>query len=114
MRFLEKDRMARRACMISLAALGAALAVPATGYGALASGGKATTSSNLSTNPTIRKQQLLCDPAVANDPIAEVMLDIQIVIDAPPGTATFRDGDIAQDFVESITVTSQNTAVPAP
>src|SRR5688572_24294412 len=114
MRFLEKDRMARRACIISLAGLVAALAVPATGYGALASGGKATTSSNLSTNPTIRRQQLLCDPAVANDPIQEVRLDIQIVIEPPPGTPTFRTGT-AQDFIERITVIPYSTSdVPDP
>ncbi len=77
------------------------LAAPAASWAALASAstGKAVTSANLSTNPTIRKQQLLCDPEIDPDPLTLTFarLDVAIHLDTPLGYT-------AQDIISSITV----------
>jgi hypothetical protein len=80
----------------------AVLALVKPSFGALASAstGKAVTSANLSTNPTIRKQQLLVDPAGPDEPLVltYARLNVLVQLDTPLGTT-------AQDIISSIVVT---------
>ncbi len=87
---------------------GVSLLLPEVSYGSLAAGHTVTTSANLSTNPTIRKQQLLCDPVIGSDgsdtgateplQITEIKLNVLWHLDLPPGLTL-------QDFVQHIDVT---------
>lgn len=93
-------RIARASYVMIAAALFCVAYLAAPSFGALASKstGKAVTSANLSTNPTIRKQQLLVDPATP-DPLVltYARLDVLIHLDTPLGYN-------AHDIVSSIDV----------
>src|SRR5689334_8293432 len=87
--------------LYALVAMGIiSLAAGSSAMAALASGGTATTRANLSTNPTIRKQQLLCDPGNEGDPLilTYARLDVQIHLDTPIGVT-------AQQIIDSIQCT---------
>jgi len=90
-------------CAVTLAVLGLA----GNSFAALASGGKATTSANLSTNPTVRKQQLLMDPGSEDAPLILTLarLDVAIHLDTPFGVT-------AQNIVQSIDVSPISPFTP--
>lgn len=85
-------------CVVA-ATLVVSLSAPTFGSLASKATGKAVTSANLSTNPTIRAQQLLVDPGTEGDPLTLVYakLDVAIHLDTPIGVT-------AQDIVSSIQV----------
>jgi hypothetical protein len=96
-------QMHLRSLAAALRALMVFAAAATPSFAALASKttGKAVTSANLSTNPTVRQQQLLVDPSGPDEPLilTYAKLDVMIHLDTPLGFT-------AQDIIRSIQVTA--------